>query len=151
LGYDVTIYAFFTIFPINGTFPPFPLSKVLEGVIPMKRIIVGIVIAGTVLGSVTSGYASDWDKAGKALAIIEGARILTGGNLDIIGNITGIGRDGLFSPYRRSRRPSRIWVPHYIWRKKLVPEHEEYHQEYGTIVVEEHYIRYRAESGGHWE
>lgn len=127
----------------------------------MKRIIVGIVIAGAVLGPVTSSHASDWDKAGKALAVIEGARILTGGNVDIIGNIIGIGRGSVFSSRRGNRcraytrtarhHSDRIWVPNYVWKKKRVPRHEEYHRKYGTIVVESHYIRCRVERGGHWK
>lgn len=139
----------------------------------MKRVIASIIIAGTVLAMATPSYASDWDKAGKALAIVEGARILTGGNLDLIGNLTGInGRSSWNSPSRGQYReprpayakahhrsyakaprhyPERAWVPHYVWKKKYVPEHEEYYQDYGTVIVEGHYIKYRIEKGGHWE
>jgi hypothetical protein len=127
----------------------------------MKRAIISFSVIVMLLSAVVPSYASDWDKAGKALAIIEGARILTGGNVDIIGNITGInrghsnvscGRSGRYDYAKSYDRPSRrVWVPHYVWKKKYIPEHEEYDPEYGTIIVEGHYIEYRVEDGGHWE
>jgi hypothetical protein len=132
----------------------------------MKKVITTLVVIGLTVSLSAPSYASDWDKAGKALAIIEGARILTGGNVDIIGNITGINRNrgnqGFLGGYNQCRpqrsysrtyasAPQRVWVPHYVWRKKYIPEHEEYSPEYGTIIVEGHYIKYQAEDGGHWE
>ena len=129
----------------------------------MKKTILVILVGGITLAAASPGYASDWDKAGKALAIIEGARIITGGNIDLIGNLTGINRNSWFSSGRGNRgddcrtyaraprRPERVWVPHYVWKKKYIPGHEEYDEKYGNIIVEEHYIKYRVENGGHWE
>lgn len=127
----------------------------------MKRIIAAITIIGVMISVSALSYASDWDKAGKALAIIEGARIITGGNVDIIGNLTGIGRNSRQGPDRRSRRYSKArnsscssqpaWVPNFVWKKRYIPEHKEYSEKYGTIIVEGHYIRYKAADGGHWE
>jgi len=127
----------------------------------MSKFVISIIALVTITCVTTLGYASDWDKAGKALAIIEGARILTGGNIDIIGNITGIGRNSRYSSgpkhcnytYAKShkRRSNKVWVPYYSWKKKYVPEHEEYDERYGTVIVERHYIRYKVEDGGHWE
>ncbi|MBU3912091.1 MAG: hypothetical protein KKD90_05845 [Candidatus Omnitrophica bacterium] len=60
----------------------------------MKKVtIVSMIVVGTLIGTSASSYASDWDKAGKALAAIKGVRIITGGNVDLIGNITGINRN----------------------------------------------------------
>ncbi len=126
----------------------------------MKKIIVSITILGVLMSFSTSSYASDWDKAGKALAIIEGARILTGGNLDIIGNIAGIGQNSWFRPRRRNRQYKQVRnypcssqpvrVLHFVWKKKYIPEHEEYSKKYGTVIVEGHYIKYKIADGGHW-
>ena len=125
----------------------------------MKKIIVSLVVIGTLICPSASSYASDWDKAGKALAVIEGVRIITGGSVDLIGNITGISRNNRQPDRPRSyakkhsspRRRARTWVPHYVWEKNYIPEHEEYSEEYGNIIVEGHYIRYQAENSGHWE
>ena len=127
----------------------------------MKKFVVGIVTITIVIGFVASSYASDWDKAGKALAIIEGARILTGGRMDILGGITGINQNSWFSPRRKQynyshvksykRHPRRAWVPNYVWRKKYIRKHEEYDNRYGKVIVEGHYIRYMVEDGGYWE
>jgi len=140
----------------------------------MKRLITVMLVAGVIAVPMTStltpAYASDWDKAGKAFAILEGARVLTGGNIDIVGNLTGINRGnggwgGLFGQqsqpvqpaqqvyYARqvSYRPEPVWVPEYTWEEQYIPEHEAYSEQYGTVIVEGHYIRYRVESGGRWE
>jgi len=135
----------------------------------MRTIIAVAVMLGIIVSPITSSYASDWDKVGKGLAIVEGVRILTGGNVDLIGNITGVNGGGWTQTRTRSwskprRNRSRrtyaktnsyysknTWVPHYVWRKKYIPEHEEYDPDYGTIVVEAHYIKYRITDGGHWE
>jgi hypothetical protein len=109
-------------------------------------------------------YASDWDKAGKALTIVEGIRLLTAGKVDVIGNIAGINKDNGYTlasrrhnqtydyPGRRHPGPERIWVPHYVWVTKYIPAHKEYSHELGRFVlVKGHHIRYQVESGGHWE
>jgi len=125
----------------------------------MKKVIISLVVIGALIGPSAQSYASDWDKAGKALAVIEGVRIITGGNMDLVGNITGISRNNSRSNNNRSyakrsssqRRHARVWVPHYVWEKQYIPEHEECSERYGNIIVEGHYIRYQAEDSGHWE
>ncbi len=129
----------------------------------MKKVIISLVVIGTLIGPSAQSYASDWDKAGKALAVIEGVRIITGGNVDLIGNITGISKNNSRSSTRSNNnrsyaknysshtRRARTWVPHYVWEKQYIPEHEEYSERYGNIIVEGHYIRYQAEDSGHWK
>ncbi|MFC1621257.1 hypothetical protein ACFL2G_03025 [Candidatus Omnitrophota bacterium] len=124
-----------------------------------KVIIVSLVAVGILACPSASSHASDWDKAGKALAAIEGVRIITGGNVDLIGNITGIGQNNRRSDRNRTyakkcsspRRRARTWVPYYVWKKQYIHEQEAYSEEYGNVIVEGHYIRYRVEDGGHWE
>ena len=141
----------------------------------MKKInilILSILFVG--VGAVSS-YASSWGTAGKILTAIEGVRIITGDRVDVVGSIIG-GVRGRHSDtgYRKSRRnhhkhsntcshrnrnhnkkyrncTKEVWVPHYEWKKKHVPEYEEYDAQLGSVYVEEHYIRYKVESGGHWE
>ena len=61
----------------------------------MKKIIAAIVISvGLMVTAKGVAFASDWDKAGKALTIIEGLRVVTGGRVDVIGTLTGINRPG---------------------------------------------------------
>lgn len=138
-----------------------------------KPVIAVLVIAGLVLGFTTFSFASDWDKAGKALAIIEGVRVVTGGKVDIIGTVTGInrpyrqtaeyrerreyGHDRGYSSrrhgsyeWRNDNKCKMVWVPHYVWKEKYVPGHTEYRNGH-EVVVEGHHERYLAEEGGHWE
>lgn len=138
----------------------------------MKRLIILIAIAcGCIMAMQAQSFASDWDKAGKALTITEGIRVITGGRVDLIGNITGINNprgcdrgDGYFRYYSyepvRHRsyeyRPHasyyrQVWVPHMVWREKYVPRHTEYRPGFGEVVIEAHYERYLVEEGGHWE
>lgn len=130
----------------------------------MKKIIITVLVVGTIATTSIRSYASDWDVAGKVFAGIEGLRILTGGNVDIIGTMAGIKKDDndgwrhrSYYKHRRNKhkhnrycRGNRVWVPHYIWKKKYIPEHTEYSEKYGEIVVEAHYIKYRVEKGGKW-
>jgi len=128
----------------------------------MKKIIIVTLIAGLVFGSLTIPvYASDWDKAGKVFAIIEGVRVLTGGNVDVIGTITGINRPKTYVYYakdqghhygqRKKHHHKDCWVPHYIWKKEYIPEHREYDERYGEIIVEGHYIEYKVQDSEHWD
>ena len=131
----------------------------------MKKLIVGLMVIGVLLAIAAPSYAKDkdWATAGKVLAIIEGARVLTGGNLDLIGTVTGTNRGTWNQGHRENRAnryamgrpcdrtPGRVWVTNYVWQKKYIPEHEEYSQEYGTIIVGEHYIMYKVENDGYWE
>lgn len=134
-------------------------------------------LTATLLGS-TAGvvHASEWDKAGKALTIIEGLRLVTGGQVDVVGGfgeaVTGhkytnrTSDRGYFDPsprqYTRHKpyqqivkhyycEQERFWVPEYRWITKRVPEHEELHPEFGSVMVEAHNIRIKQEHGGHWE
>jgi len=105
------------------------------------------------LGFLGVSFASDWDVAGKVLTGIEGLRILTGGNVDIVGNIAGIGnkeRKVVRRAYERKETCNRRWVPHFTWKKKWIPAHNEYNQSLGEIFVEGHYIKYKVQEGGHW-
>ncbi|MCM8774451.1 MAG: hypothetical protein NC820_06945 [Candidatus Omnitrophica bacterium] len=130
----------------------------------MKKIFLLTFILVFIFVVISRIYASDWDKAGKALTVIEGIRLLTAGKVDIIGNISGIVREDRNNRFKESdhlnsgyycRRPccyvERVWVPHYVWKREYIPEHREYHQDYGEIIVEAHYIKYKVEDGGHWE
>jgi hypothetical protein len=49
--------------------------------------------------------ASDWETFGKVMAGIEGLRVITGGEVDIVGSLTGVRRDGVryYYPARRYR------------------------------------------------
>lgn len=150
----------------------------------MKRLLLvvfGIVVLG--LGVQGVSYASDWDKAGKALTVIEGLRVISGGQIDIIGSVTGInnrhrsepvyretvvidrghsyGRDhARYARYRPQYRyvqtryercePTRVWVPHYDWKQRYVPQHVEYRNG-EKFIVEGHYVSTKVEDGGHWE
>lgn len=116
----------------------------------------------TVLLSATfasPSYAGDdeWSDAGKVMAIMEGVRVLTGGGVDIIGSVTGIKQPRSNVKHHihhyEAPRPVRkkVWVPTYSWKKVHVDEHEEYHPEYGKVIVEPHYIKYRTQSGGYWD
>lgn len=121
----------------------------------MKKILVIMLVISLVFGFGIYTYASDWDVAGKVLTGIEGLRILTGGKVDVIGNVTGIGRDrrdrGRHYGYRHREHCRRVWMPRFVWKKKWVPEHREYDARLGEIIVEGHYIKYKVERGGHWE
>jgi hypothetical protein len=128
-----------------------------------------LLVVVLVMAATEKSFASDWDKAGKAFAITEGLRVVTGGRFDIIGAITGINRPHdrvvereyvrVYEPapyYGRRERHYRgyhkkIWVPHMVWREEYVPEHIEYKPGWGNIVVSAHYERRLVEEGGHWE
>ena len=128
----------------------------------MKIKILGLTILVIILGLAIPAYSSDWDKVGKAAAIVEGVRILTGGEVDVIGNLVGINKSKRYKYVRRSKHyPSygkiksncsgQVWVPTYVWSKKYVPEHKEYRENYGEVIVEGHYIRYKVKRGGNWK
>jgi hypothetical protein len=125
----------------------------------MKYIASSLAGLGLLLAVALPGYASDWDKAGKILTGIEAVRILTGGNVDIIGSMTGVKprTEVLERQAYVYRGPSRhseynkIWVPNYVWIKEYVPRHTEYVAPYGKVLVEGHYVTRQVESGSHWE
>jgi hypothetical protein len=121
----------------------------------MKKIIVMLLIVSLVCGWGVYAFASDWDVAGKVLTGIEGLRIFSGGKLDLIGNMFGMNRDRQDErshyAYRQKTDCRRIWVPAFTWEKKWIPEHSDYDERLGKIIVEGHYVRYRVERGGHWQ
>jgi len=115
-----------------------------------------VIVALAVIGFfATTAYASDWDKAGKVLTGVEGLRLVTGGRVDLIGNIFGLNnhrnREYAYNVCRYRLRYHKVWVPYYAWKKKYIPQHTEYNHHYGEVIVEGHYIRYKTENGGHWE
>ena len=126
----------------------------------MKKIVASLMVvlmAGVVItGFWEPSYASDWDKAGKIFAAVEGVRILTGGKVDLIGRITGIKQDVAYKHASKCDNmenrccSKRVWLPNIVWKRKYIPEHKEYSEKYGTIIVEGHYIRYQTEKGGRW-
>lgn len=119
----------------------------------MKKALIAVLAISLALVTAMPAYASDWDVAGKVLTGIEGLRVVTGGKVDIIGSMTGINREKQATHYCSRRHIhvcQRVWVPHYVWVKKWVPEHREFDGHLGEIVVEGHYIRYKAEKGGTW-
>ena len=126
----------------------------------MKRLGMFFLIGASIIGITASAFASNWDVAGKVLTGVEGIRIVTGGKIDPIGKMIEFVQGGPQQvrqeeryAYRYNDRETyrREWVPHYAWKKKYIPQHSEYSEKYGQIIVEAHYIRYQVEEGGHWE
>jgi len=135
-----------------------------QGVSKMKKALMVVLLSGVIVfGVVLPSSASDWDMAGKILTGIEGLRIVSGGRIDPVGSMFRIGENkeqGRYSKHKSSvyyhhKRyhscSEKVWVPNYRWKKKYIPRHEKYHKEYGKIIVEGHYIKYKVKRGGHWE
>lgn len=59
----------------------------------MRKSAVALLMIGIILSLAVPVYASDWDKFGKAAAVIEGLRVVTRGNVDIIGELAGLKGD----------------------------------------------------------
>ena len=131
----------------------------------MKKFIIALTAVVFLLGGITLSHASDWDKAGKILTGITGLRLITGGRVDVVGTLLGVGHRRereVYKPHNKHHKnrqyakhysscKRRVWVPHYEWEKKHIHAHEEYDDQLGKIYVEEHYIKYQVEVGGHWE
>ncbi len=122
----------------------------------MKKTLILLTVFLVVCSFAKKSFASDWDNAGKILASTEGLRILTKGNIDILGNITGISSKKCLSSkttnkYKHCAHCKRIWVPNFIWKKKWISTHKDYNSKLGKIIVEGHYIRYKVEKGGQWK
>jgi hypothetical protein len=128
-----------------------------------KSMIMMLLIAFMTVGSVPA-YASDWDKAGIILTGIEGLRIVSGGNVDLIGSMFGIGNQKNHVEYSYEYRSKhhkkftnryqcfeKVWVPHYVWERRYVPKHVECRDGHKKVIVEAHYIEHKIERGGHWE
>lgn len=124
-----------------------------------KKAVLGFVVILST-GFAFNAFASDWDKVGKILTGVEGVRILTGGNVDLIGTITGVNKTNK-TYSQKNHHPKkyvykdtcakRKWVPHFVWKKKWIPKHKEYDEDFGEIIVLGHYIKYKVRDGGHWE
>ena len=118
---------------------------------PDKFLLTGVLL----IGLAAPAFASDWDVAGKVLTGIEGVRIVTGGKVDPVGAMIGLmqgqqpNQQSRYA-YARKEHSRRVWVPHYVWKKEYIPEHQEHSDRYGTFLVVGHFIRYRVENGGHW-
>lgn len=100
----------------------------------MRKLIICVLAAGVGIGLAIPSYASDWDKFGKAAAVIEGIRILTRGDVDIFGNILGINRQNkpkvyVEKPRYDIRKPGQrlecVWVPRTVWKKRYVVKVQE--------------------------
>jgi len=133
----------------------------------MKRFMVAVFTVAFLAGGAKISSASDWDKAGRILTGIEGLRILTGGRVDVVGTLIGVGQNrgrNSHNPHYKRKKythkhyakhyetcSKRVWVPHYEWHKEYVPAHESYDPDIGMVYVEEHFIKYKVEAGGHWE
>lgn len=130
----------------------------------MKKQFILFLLVVFVFSFTSNVIASDWDKAGIALTGIEGLRILTGGKVDLIGSMFGMNNQHKHKHYAKHGKkhyhfhnasPScyekEVWIPHYDWRRKYIPEHKSYDPKYGKVIVEGHYIKYKIEDGGHWE
>ena len=118
----------------------------------MKKI-AAIILAAAIVSSASGvALASDWGVAGKVLTGLEGLRILSGGKVDPVGGMFGVNRNDRENQSRgHGYYQQRNWTPSYVWVKRWVPEHTEYDPSYGEILVEGHYIQYKAENGGYWQ
>ncbi len=125
----------------------------------MRRTVMALLVIILLSFSATT-FASSWDMVGKVLTGIEGARILTGGRFDVIGNVMDIAkirqdRDETIYEKRvyvveQPAPRSRVWVPNYSYREEWVPAHWECDPRLGQIFIEGHYVRYQVENGGYW-
>jgi hypothetical protein len=123
----------------------------------MGRIISIVTISLSLLIQPLTSYASDWDVAGKILTGIAGTRILTGGDVDILGSVFGINKHDKYSSshkrnyyHRNTQTCQYIQVPTTTWKKKWVPQHTEYDDVFGEMVVEGHYVKYRSYNDTQW-
>ncbi len=122
----------------------------------MRKLMYALLIGVFALSFTGTALASDWDVAGKILTGVEGLRIITGGRVDPVGAMIQVVQGPRQGPQERYRpvyeKPAkRVWVPEYVWKREYIPQHEEYSERYGKVIVEGHYIQYRVECGGHWE
>jgi hypothetical protein len=127
----------------------------------MKNIAI-VAAVFVMLGFAGVSGASDWDLVGKVLTGIEGARIITGGKIDVIGSVMDIGRGGPRGQNRVIREKQvivvekpvsrdRIWVPEYRMEEVWVPVQTVHDRKCGNVYIGGHYVQYKVEDGGHWE
>lgn len=126
----------------------------------MKQYMIITITLLVLTGVSFPAQASDWGTVGKVLTGITGMRLLSGGKVDIIGNIAGVDDNSHHSytyttvydrhPHRHVSSCNKTWTPGYTWKKKWVPEHTEYDHRHGHVTVEGHYVTYKKEHGGSW-
>jgi len=123
----------------------------------MKKLIVIATIGILSLGFAISTYASDWDTFGKVMAGVTGLRVITGGQVDIVGGIFGIGGETYYSPedYRCYRYYSsrygyyfRCYPRDYYWSSGGI-----YYYRYGVPTYRRKVIirgRHKKRKGHHY-
>jgi hypothetical protein len=117
----------------------------------MRRTVMSLLLTGVMMSVVVPVYAGDWDVFGKVMAGVEGLRVLSNGKVDIIGSVTGVDKKKHKEKRKRSSHDNscRVRIPEKkAWKRIYIPEHEEYSEEYGRIIVEGHYIRCKAGQKG---
>jgi hypothetical protein len=119
----------------------------------MRSIVAALLVVSVMMGGIVPVYAGDWDVFGKIMAGVEGLRVLSNGEVDIIGSVTGVKEDR--HKEARHKKPHPIRIPEKpripekkVWKRIYIPEHEEYSEKYGRIIVEGHYIRCKARQRG---
>jgi len=126
----------------------------------MNKVFLSLAVLAAVMG-MQKVYASDWDEFGKAMAVVEGLRVLSGGTVDVIGAVTGIDRVSFGvavrmggDQYRHHDRPrghqERIWVPEYVQVREYVSGHYEFRHGL-RVYVDGYYVTRTIAQGGHWE
>jgi hypothetical protein len=102
----------------------------------MKKIfIVTLVALAMLMGIKARSFASDWDKAGKVLTVIEGVRVVTGGRVDIIGTMTGINKSREYARRdegpREYGRAGKYEYPRYYGYQRRYQRSHEYPRSFG--------------------
>ena len=112
--------------------------------------LITLTIAVIATSSVTAD-ANDWGTVGKVLTGVTGLRLITGGNVDIIGNLTGINSDRAHTYGRRntryythSRRCHYMSQPIVVYEKEWVPGYTIHDRYRGTTFIEGYYITRKA-------
>jgi hypothetical protein len=112
----------------------------------MSKILLSLILGLLFLTTpISKAFASDWDTVGKALTGITGLRIISGGNIDIVGNITGTNmpRNHARAVARKPRKiyPSAneraISPKATAWKKGWVSTHTIYTHSPAVVVIEE--------------
>ncbi len=123
----------------------------------MGKIIFMLTLFSALLAQPISSFASDWGVAGKILTGIEGARILTRGDVDVFGSLFGFNKTDKYSSskkhnhsYRSKHSCQYIQIPTTVWKKKWIPTYTEYDDMLGEVIVEGHYVKYRSYDNHQW-
>ena len=102
----------------------------------MKKLMISTLALMFLFSSTAYVHASDWDKAGKILTVIEGLRFVSGGEIDVIGGLTDAvhGNGGKYHHKYKRRgykkhhhhhkicKKEKYWVPEYEWKKEWIPK-----------------------------